>query len=194
MFAPWIDPGFRDKAGPGELRWVVTDAEGHDEWVKGPDDIRVVNGEMVKPTSRTFIPAKLSDNPYLVRTGYQSTIDALPEPFRSLLLGGFRTAFRDQDSQVLPTAWVKAAMARWKSDGWREFSMTAMALDPAGGGSDPAALAWHHGGWYAPLVMLKGEETRDGSAMAAAVVARRRGNAVVIIDMGAATARTCRRG
>jgi hypothetical protein len=43
MFAPWIDPGFRDKAGPGELRWVVTDADGHDDWVKGPDDLRVVN-------------------------------------------------------------------------------------------------------------------------------------------------------
>ena len=44
MFAPWLDPGFRDPAGSGELRWVVTDAEGRDEWVGGPDDVRVVNG------------------------------------------------------------------------------------------------------------------------------------------------------
>jgi hypothetical protein len=51
--------------------------------------------------------------------------------------------------------------------GWgKDFEMTAMALDPAGGGSDPAALASRHGGWYAPLVTLKGEETRDGSTMA----------------------------
>jgi hypothetical protein len=184
MFAPWLDPGFRDKAGPGELRWVVTDAEGNDEWVSGPDDVRVVNGQLMKPTSRTFIPAKLSDNPYLVRTGYQATIDALPEPFRSLLLGGFRTQFKDQDSQVIPTAWVKAAQARWKADGWRAFEMTAMALDPAGGGSDPAALAWRHGGWYAPLVMLKGEATRDGAQMAAMVLAHRRAGAALVVDVG----------
>lgn len=175
---------FRDRAAPGELRWVVTDAEGRDEWVNGPDDVRIVNGQIMKPTSRTFIPAKLSDNPYLVRTGYQATVDALPEPFRSLLLGGFRTQFRDQDNQVLPTSWLKASMARWKQDGFKDFEMTCMALDPAGGGKDAAVLCWRHGGWYAPLVALKGEQTRDGSAMAAAVVARRRGNAAVIIDHG----------
>jgi hypothetical protein len=184
LFAPWLDPGFRDKAAPGELRWVVTDAEGRDEWVSGPKDVRVVNGQMVKPTSRTFIPGKLADNPYLVRTGYQATLDALPEPFRSLLLGGFKTAFRDQDSQVIPTGWVKAAQARWKPDAWRAFEMTAMALDPAGGGSDPAALAWRHAGWYAPLVTLGAEETRDGSAMAAAIVTRRRGGCALVVDVG----------
>lgn len=105
---------------------------------------------MVKPTSRTFIPAKLSDNPYY-GADYKATVDALPEPFRSLLLGGFRTQLKDQDNQVCPTSWLKAAQARWKPDGWREFAMTAVALDPAGGGSDPAALASRHGGWFAPL-------------------------------------------
>ena len=59
MFAPWIDPGSRDRAAPGELRWVVTDAEGRDEWVAGPDDVRVVNGQMVKPTSRSRGPAPI---------------------------------------------------------------------------------------------------------------------------------------
>jgi hypothetical protein len=144
MFAPWINPRFRDKAGPGELRWVVTDAEGHDEWVAGPDDVRIVSGQVVKPTSRTFIPVKLSDNPYLVRTSYQSTLDAMPEPFRSLLLGSFQTQFRDAESQLIPTAWIKAAMARWKPDGWREYDMTCKALDPAGGGKNAAVLlaAW----------------------------------------------------
>jgi hypothetical protein len=184
MFEPWLSDRYHNPAGPGELRWVVTDADGRDEWVGGPDDVRVINGQLVRPTSRTFIPSKLSDNPYLVRTGYQDTLDALPEPFRSLLLGGFKTQFRDQDNQVIPTAWVKAAQARWKPDGWREFEMTAMALDPAGGGSDPAALASRHAGWFAPLVTLKGEDTRDGSAMAAAIVARRRGNCAIVIDVG----------
>jgi hypothetical protein len=184
MFAPWLELGFRDKAGPGELRWVVTDADGRDEWVAGPDDVRVINGQMVKPTSRTFIPSKLADNPYLVRTNYKDTLDALPEPFRSLLLGGFKTSLRDQDNQVIPTAWVKAAMERWKPDGWRDYEMTAMALDPAGGGADDAALAMRHGGWYAALVTLKGEATRDGAQMAATVLVHRRAGAALVVDMG----------
>nr|AQQ75245.1 hypothetical protein [uncultured bacterium] len=184
MFAPWLDPGFRNPAKPGELRWVVTDAEGRDEWVNGPDDVRVIGGKLVKPTSRTFIPAKLTDNPYLVRTGYQQTLDAMPEPFRSLLLGGFRTQFKDQENQVIPTAWVKAAMARWQPDGWKKYEMTAMALDPAGGGDDPAALAMRHGPWYGPLVTLKGEQTRDGAQMAAQVLVHRRSNAALVVDMG----------
>jgi hypothetical protein len=138
----------------------------------------------VKPTSRTFIPSKLADNPYLIRTDYKATLDALPEPFRSLLLGGFKTSLRDQDGQVIPTAWVKAAQARWKPDGWREYEMTAMALDPAGGGADDAALAMRHGGWYAPIITLKGEATRDGAQMAATVLVHRRSGAALVVDMG----------
>jgi hypothetical protein len=184
MFAPWLDPGFRDKAAPGELRWVVTDAEGRDEWVSGPDDVRVINGQLMKPTSRTFIPAKLSDNPYLVRTGYQATIDALPEPFRSLLLGGFRTQFRDDERQLIPSSWVSASQAKWRPDGWRRCEMTACALDPAGGGQDDAAFAARHAGWYAPILTLRGEQTRDGAAMAALVFNHRRANAALVLDVG----------
>ena len=75
-------------------------------------------------------------------------------------------------------------MARWKPDGWKQFEMTAMALDPAGGGDDPAALAMRHGPWFAPLVTLKGEATRDGAQMAATVLVHRRANAALVVDMG----------
>jgi hypothetical protein len=40
MFAPWLDPNYHNPAKPGELRWVVSDEEGKDEWVNGPDDVR----------------------------------------------------------------------------------------------------------------------------------------------------------
>src|SRR5579871_1757106 len=40
-----------------------------------------------------------------------------------------------------------------------------------------------HGGWYAPLVRKPGHETRDGSAVAAAVVALRRDRCVVVVDV-----------
>jgi hypothetical protein len=166
------------------LRWVITDESGKDLWVNGPDDARVIDGRVMKPTSRTYIPGVLADNPYLVRTNYQTTLDAIPEPFRSQLLGGFKTSLKDQDNQVIPTPWVKAAMARWKPDGWKAYAMTVMSLDPAGGGDDPAALARRHGPWYAPFLTLKGEATRDGAQMAAQVLAHRRANAALVVDMG----------
>jgi hypothetical protein len=184
MFEPWLSDRYHNPAKPGELRWVITDEAGKDLWVNGPDDTRVIDGRLMKPMSRTYIPGVLADNPYLMRTNYQSTLDAMPEPFRSQLLGQFKTSLKDQDSQVCPTAWVKAAMARWKADGWKAYTMTAMALDPAGGGDDPAALAWRHGPWYAPLLTLSGAATRDGAQMAAQVLAQRRANAALVIDMG----------
>jgi hypothetical protein len=184
MFAPWLDDRFPNPARPNELRWVLSDSEGNDVWVDGPQDVREYGGKLYRPMSRTYIPSSTRDNPYYVDTDYERNLDAMPEPYRSLLMGGFKTAFRDADNQLIPTAWVKAAQARWKPDGWREYNMTAMALDPAGGGKDKAALSWRHGFWFAPIVTLKGEETRDGSAMAAQIVIHRRHNAPVVIDMG----------
>jgi hypothetical protein len=184
MFAPWLSDRFPKPAKPGELRWVITDDEGRDLWVDGPDDARVIDGKLMKPTSRTYVPGVLADNPYLARTDYQDTLDAMPEPFRSLLLGGFRVQFRDDERQLIPTSWIRAAMARWRPDGWRQQEMTACALDPAGGGQDDAAFAARHGGWYAPILTLKGEATRDGSQMAALVFNHRRANAALVIDVG----------
>jgi hypothetical protein len=62
--------------------------------------------------------------------------------------------------------------------------MTAMALDPAGGGRDSAEIAPRHGGWYAPLISAKGAETADGSATAATVVKHRRDRCPVVVDVG----------
>jgi hypothetical protein len=62
--------------------------------------------------------------------------------------------------------------------------MTAMAVDPAGGGADAAAIPWRHGGWYAPLITVRGSETADSSAMAARLVRHRRDRCPVIVDAG----------
>lgn len=184
MFAPWLDPRYPRPAKPGELRWVLSDAEGKDEWVDGPDDVREVNGKIIRPTSRTYIPASVKDNPYYAATDYERQLDNLPEPYRSLLMGGFQTTFKDADFQVIPTEWVRLAQARWRAEGWKSFGMTAMALDPAGGGRDSAELCYRHGGWYAPFISAKGAETADGSATAATVIKHRRHRAPVVVDMG----------
>ena len=111
MFAPWLDPKYPKPAKQGELRWVISDENGEDLWVDGPTDIREINGKRMRPTSRTYIHASVRDNPYYVGTDYERQLDALPEPYRSLLMGGFRTSFRDQENQVIPTKWVQIGRA-----------------------------------------------------------------------------------
>ena len=65
-----------------------------------PDDI-------IKPLTRTFIPSRVTDNPYLMATGYISTLQSLPEPLRSQMLkGDFEAGTEDDPWQVIPTQWV----------------------------------------------------------------------------------------
>lgn len=186
MFRPWLDITHHNPAKHGELRWFVTDPDGKDFEVPGPEPYQFPGQPVpVKPLSRSFIPGKLVDNPYLARTDYAAKLDALPEPLRSAVRdGNFMAARQDADNQVIPTAWVLAAQARWKPDGWKQFSMTAMGFDPAGGGRDSAEIAYRHGGWYGELISAVGPDTADGSTMAAAVLKHRRASAPIVTDVG----------
>src|SRR4051794_30861803 len=182
-WGPWLDTTHPNPAKPGELRWFTTVA-GEDREVDGPGP-HIIDGEAVYARSRTFIRATLSDNPDLAQTGYASVLAGLPEELRGAYRDGdFSVGIRDADFQVIPTAWVLAAEARWKPDGANGLAMTAMALDPAGGGRDSAELARRHGGWYDELISAKGQETADGSATAATVVRFRRDKPPVIVDVG----------
>jgi hypothetical protein len=184
MFRPWLDITHPKPAKPGELRWFCTAPDGSDLEVESSTPIEI-DGRKLIPMSRTFIPAALRDNPFLINTNYQANLDGLPEPLRSAVRdGNFMAARQDADFQVIPTQWLIEAQNRWKPDGFKAFSMTAMAFDPAGGGADAAELAMRYGGWYGPLVTTKGEETADGSAAAATIVKHRRDAAPVVVDVG----------
>lgn len=187
-FAPWLDDKFPHPAEPGELRYAVGLMEGDDRyvihWVDGPGNYEF-DGETYTAKSYTFIPASLEDNPYRNTVEYRATLQSLPEPLRSqLLYGDFGAGVKDQDYQVIPTAWVRAAQARWREDGWRDTMMTAMGLDPAGGGRDSAELAYRHGGWYGPLITAQGEGTKDGAKTASMVVESRRHGCPIVVDVG----------
>lgn len=197
MFRPWLDITHHRPAKHGELRWFVTADDGSDVEMQdddlGRDSLgRAVHKTMVnkegKPllaTSRSFIPAKLSDNPFLINTNYGANLDGLPEPLRSAVRdGNFMAARQDAEWQCIPTDWVIQAQARWVQDGYKAFAMTAMGFDPAGGGRDSAELCWRHGPWYANIISAKGEQTADGSAAAATIIRYRRDAAPVIVDVG----------
>jgi hypothetical protein len=90
-WGPWLDEHHPNPAAPGELRWFAV-IDGDDEEVNGPTQFDH-NGQAITPKSRTFIPARLGDNPFLAATEYGATLNNLPEPLRTqLLYGDFMTA------------------------------------------------------------------------------------------------------
>ena len=184
FFGPWLNENHENPAKPGDLRYFIINAEGESQEVPSMERV-VIDGKTFYPHSRTFIPARLEDNPYINADDYRRKLQTMPEPYRSILeSGNFMYARKDADWQVIPTEWVLAAQARWKPKPPEGVAMTAMALDPAGGGKDSAEIAMRWGGWYDNLVSAQGDETSDGSISAARIVQNRRDNCPVIVDVG----------
>jgi hypothetical protein len=182
-FGPWLEEGHRNPALPGELRWYAV-FDGEEVEVPCGDSIDH-KGRMIKPFSRTFIPARVEDNPHLMETGYLDTLDALPEPLRSMMRDGDFSAGREDHAwQVIPTAWVKAAQARWHEDHPdSKLPMDSLGVDVARGGSAETVLSRRHGRWFAPLLCYPGTATPDGPSASALVVRCRRDAAPVHVDV-----------
>lgn len=181
FFAPWLDPEHPNPAKPGELRWFVSDEEGKDREVPNSKLVKV-GGKWVQPHSRCFIPSSVKDNLYLRVTGYEGTLDALPEPFRSQMRdGNFMAGRRDDVWQVVPTAWIRAAQARWRPRDIKGV-MTHLGFDPARGGVDKSCLAPRYGGWFDELISVPGTVTKDGPSAAALVSQHVRNGCAIAVD------------
>jgi hypothetical protein len=186
-FAPWIDPKHPLYPQPyGKLLWYWREEGNQFRWFTEKPPARIINGKPVEALSRTFIRSGLEDNPdYSQSPTYRTRLANMPEELRRRYSeGDFTAGMEDDEFQVIPMAWVLAAQGRWKQDGFSGSVMTAAALDPAGGGRDSAELACRYGGWYAPMVTMRGPETADGSTMAAAVVKHRKHGCPIVIDAG----------
>lgn len=187
MFAPWLDPTHPNPAKQGELRWYITNKEGKDEEVSGPENI-MREGKIYRPMSRTFIRSKLSDNPYLSGSGYESTLDAMPEPYRSAMRdGNFMLARREQAFQMIPTQWIMDAVARWKAHMGIPppgIPMCAIGADVSGGGEDPTAISRRYDYFFDKFITIPGKDTKNGEGIAGPIMICRRDNAFVTIDMG----------
>jgi hypothetical protein len=197
FFAPWLDKKHPNPAMPGELRWFTTIA-GKDQEVPDSRPFVVQAGqrvyefdeaafkpeEVIRPKSRTFIPARVTDNPHYMRTGYMDTLQALPEPLRSqMLYGDFNAGVQDDPWQVIPTAWVEAAMARWKRPD-KLAPMDSLGVDVARGGADETVIARRHEGyWFDEPIALPGKETPDGATVAGQVLTAKRDDAPIHIDV-----------
>lgn len=167
-WGPWLDEHHPHPAHPGQLRWFAM-LDGKDVEVNGSDAFEH-NGEMVQPKSRTFIPAQLSDNPYLADSGYRATLQALPEPLRSQLLNGdFAAGVDDDPWQVIPTEWVRQAQERWRQRQRPDAPLSAVGVDAARGGDDAMVIAELYGD-YVELKAYPGEMVPTGQAGAGLVI------------------------
>lgn len=184
MFRPWLDLTHPKPAVAGELRWFVTAPDGSD--VEVDSDVPVtLGGRDYQPTSRTFIPAMLRDNPFLANTGYSAQLDALPEPIRSAVRdGNFMLSRQDSDWQVIPTAWIRAAQQRWTQNRPEHAPMSCLGVDIAQGGADKTVLAMRYDSWFAPLESFPGSETPTGPDVAGLVFSHRKNGCTVVLDMG----------
>lgn len=181
FFAPWLDPKHPVPAAPGELRHFVVMDGVEREWHDGaPFDYE---GDRITPQSRTFIASRVTDNPFLTGTGYMATLQALPEPLRSqMLYGDFTAGMEDSPWQVIPTAWVEAAMRRWEKKVSKP-PMDQVGVDVARGGKDNTIISRRHGDWFDELVAYPGTQTPDGPTVSAIVISNWRDKAPVNIDV-----------
>ena len=206
FFGPWLDDKHPNPALPGEVRFFTT--IGDDADYELPDgrhfvvledgtfdydfDESKVDAKMIRrPKSRTFIPASVTDNPYYMGdANYIAQLQSLPEPLRSqMLYGDFKAGIEDDAMQVIPTAWIDAAMDRWVADarskGLRgKGRMDSMGVDPAAGGRDKFVIARRHGVWFDDLIRIPGNQVgTDGAVGASHVLAARRDQAPMHVDV-----------
>lgn len=183
----WLDPTHPNPAKEGELRWYTND---------GKKDIEVdgygphlINGEKLYGRSRTFIRARLVDNPFLAETNYESTLSALPSYMRAAYRDGrFDISLKDEERQLIPTKWIVAAQERWKAQGDlppEGIPMCAIAADPAGSGVDKIELIQRYDHWYSPITTVeKIDSPAQGRNLSDEIVKLRKNDCEIVVDMG----------
>jgi hypothetical protein len=183
-WAPWLDPLHPNPAKEGELRWYVA-VDGKD--IEVPDNSPYPDpekdGKFLTPQSRTFIRSKVTDNDFLMETGYEATLQMLPEPLRSQMLNGDFAAGKEENVwQVIPSAWVEAAQARWSEHG-KQTPMDSIGEDVARGGKCETVISRRHGVWFDKLLCYPGAATPDGPSAGAVALAAVRDGAPIHVDV-----------
>lgn len=190
----WLDPAHPNPAREGELRWYVTGDDGQDIEFDHPgpyfnedgSPMTDYQGFPILTRSRTFIRAKLDDNPDLVRTDdYRKTLSSLPLAYRDAYRDGkFDAALKDKENQVIPTAWVLQAQERWRERPPAGVPQCAIGADVAQGGGDNNIISVRYDGWFAPLVVIPGVDTPLGTDLAGPILIARKHDSVVTLDCG----------
>lgn len=184
----WLDKRHpRYPQPPGKILWYMKNDEDREVEVDGPGP-HLIRGRMIRATSRTFIKARLEDNPSLARTDYGDRLELASEDLRKVYRGGdYEIGLRDQPNQLIPTAWIDAAQKRWTPNRPEGFAMTSIGVDCSGGGKDPMILAPRYDTWFAPLIEIQGKDIpmdAMGKFGCSMIVSNRKDRALIVLDMG----------
>lgn len=162
-WAPWLYKKHPNPAIPGELRYFVTTEDGRNVEVDGPDPV-MMDGQRREPVSRTFIPARVSDNPTYAGSDYERDLMALPPVMRrAFYYGDWDAGSSDDINQLIPTEWVELAQARQgnKSD----WPYSGAGIDIARGGMDQTVIVNCFGPVLDWPIRIDGEKTPDGQTV-----------------------------
>ena len=187
----WLNPKHPHPALPNELRWYARVNDHDEERVDATPFYE--NDILIYPRSRTFIPAKVADNPFF-GTGYIAMLQSLPEPMRSqLLYGDWSIGTKDDQWQCIPTAWVLAAIERGKAGKpvivneqnktLAPEPLSALGCDIAHGGEDKTVIAKLYGHWFDKLVSYPGTATDTGEKAANLIIKEWTDKAPIGVDM-----------
>lgn len=184
FFAPWLDPDYHNPAKAGEIRYFYINENSQSVECDSNEPF-LIDDKMIYPHSRTFIPSSLSDNPFL-GADYNAKLQAIPEPHRTVLLSGnFLSMREDPQDQVIPTDWVKQAIARREQypQPPQGIPMCNMAVDIAQGGKDNTVISMRYDWWFDDLKVYAGVDTPLGRDVASRILANYRDGAHITLDM-----------
>lgn len=202
MFIPWMAWLFPtafdydNPASPGTVRYFAMEDGTEVERPNG-EAYEFASGdktETVYPMSRTYLHFTKEDNTYYGEE-YWRNLQSIPEPRRTqLLYGDMAMASSDDVMQLIPTAWVKAAMERWREmaatasgkpedDQGKPYPLSGMGVDVARGGADRTLIGTAYGLWIDKLIERPGASTPDGQAVLRLMQQYWDGNAPIMIDV-----------
>ena len=159
FWAPWLDD---DHPQPGQARGaaLVHDAStGKDIELPNGKPVQI-KGELVRPRSRTFIPARIrTTRP--IQSGYIDALQGMPEPLRSkAALGDFQAGPEDNAYQVIPNDWVRLAQERWRARPRPSTPLEALGVNVARGGANKTTISARYGNWFGELRSFPGTARR----------------------------------
>ena len=183
-FGPWVDDQHPNPAKPGEIRYFYTNEEGQEIEALSPATIFLnLHGKRIPttPISRTFIPARLEDNPYQDERYADRLLALKPEERDRVYFGIINRRPKDHPDQVIPLRWIEEAEERWTPEG-RSAPMDAIGVDVARGGDAHTVYSRRHAWWWDKLIRRQGKDTPDGHSVVAGYVEYRRDDADFCID------------
>ncbi len=158
-FKPWIDPSHPNPAKGGELRYFKRIAGRMQEVAEGTE----------ASISRTYIPSRLADNPFLSETDYASRLSNLPKQLAQALLDGdFFAGAQDRPLQVIPNSWIRESQSKWTEG--TDLPMTHVGVDCSRGGRDRTVIVCRHRNWVAEPIILSREESATGGSVTARIL------------------------